>query len=425
MNISYSLARPKASKSSIRIKISINGTYFFVYPGISIQKDLWCEKSKFIKKNNSNQECQAVKAKLLAAESLVSNHILEFKYSQTKISFLEFKTRVIQALNPRKSKFILEEGDLTRSSYILEFYNGMILNMESGKKNNSGIKYRPSTIKSYHSSLKVFREFQESCETRFTFLEFKQRELDAFGHFLSVNKNYYVSQQKKVLTHLKSVLNYAARLNLANNRDVKELQFRFKNFQPETIYLTESEIQEMASISSFKNKTAELARDLFLIGCSSGMRISDLVKLNDHSIIGGHIHLTQTKTTGKAVIPINGKLNTILTKYDGKIPHITGNTAWRYIKELAKELPSLNVPYTEKKFIGNSIVDVTSMKYHKLSTHTARRSFVTNELLNGNNPHTIMSIAGFKDLKSYYRYVRSSSKEAAEKCLEFWGNGIE
>ena len=59
-------------------------------------------------------------------------------------------------------------------------------------------------------------------------------------------------------------------------------------------------------------------------------------------------------------------------------------------------------------------------KWEMISSHTARRSFATNEYLNGTPSITIMAITGHKTEKAFLKYIKVRPKEHAEKMKSLW-----
>jgi hypothetical protein len=51
---------------------------------------------------------------------------------------------------------------------------------------------------------------------------------------------------------------------------------------------------------------------------------------------------------------------------------------------------------------------------------TARRSFCTNEFMAGTPVELIMRIRGHKRTKDFYKYIRISPEEAANKIKDLW-----
>lgn len=63
---------------------------------------------------------------------------------------------------------------------------------------------------------------------------------------------------------------------------------------------------------------------------------------------------------------------------------------------------------------------VTYKKWEMISSHTARRSFATNEYLAGTPTLTIMAITGHKTEKSFLRYIKLTSAEHAKLLRAHW-----
>ena len=53
-------------------------------------------------------------------------------------------------------------------------------------------------------------------------------------------------------------------------------------------------------------------------------------------------------------------------------------------------------------------------------SHTAKRSFATNEYLNGTSTLTIMAVTGHKTEKAFLKYIKVSKKEEAERMKQNW-----
>ena len=62
------------------------------------------------------------------------------------------------------------------------------------------------------------------------------------------------------------------------------------------------------------------------------------------------------------------------------------------------------------------------MKFNYLQTHTARRSFCSNEFLKKTDPMIIMSISGHKSHKSFMRYIKVTGDQYADQLEEIWAN---
>jgi integrase len=163
-----------------------------------------------------------------------------------------------------------------------------------------------------------------------------------------------------------------------------------------------------------------MVRDLFIIGCYTGLRISDLKRLSSQHIknTNGERYLEiEMQKTGKPVtIPINDKLEYLFTKYQTPtgtfFPGIHDQRANDIIKEVAAKIDIF-----QQNILINSTENgkrITTMvpKWQLITNHTARRSYATNKVLEGYPYTAIMLITGHKTEKAFLRYVKISGYDA-------------
>lgn len=131
---------------------------------------------------------------------------------------------------------------------------------------------------------------------------------------------------------------------------------------------------------------------------------------------------------------MNPNLQAICEKYGYKLPSVVDVILNRYIKEILKKLsetvPSLAVTVRTKltmkqkkqeddgKMIveRNSKGEVMMPRYNCVTTHTARRSGITNMYLT--HKYTIlqmMHVSGHKTQKTFMDYIKLSSDEIADE----------
>jgi integrase len=91
-----------------------------------------------------------------------------------------------------------------------------------------------------------------------------------------------------------------------------------------------------------------------------------------------------------------------------------------YLKEIAKMLECLHeltpISFTKK---GQKMT-VNHPKWEMVTTHTARRSFATNEYKAGTPTISIMAITGHKTEKSFLKYIKATPKEHAQILQLAW-----
>jgi hypothetical protein len=132
------------------------------------------------------------------------------------------------------------------------------------------------------------------------------------------------------------------------------------------------------------------------------------------------LYKKQEKSDHWVIIPLRYEAKLIFTRqFRDRIPQLTNPEFNRHIKTIGK-LAGITrlIKFSYKK--GNQNLVVTKPKYDWITSHTARRSFCTNEFLAGTPVELIMKISGHKRTKDFYKYIRITPEEAANKIKELW-----
>lgn len=162
-------------------------------------------------------------------------------------------------------------------------------------------------------------------------------------------------------------------------------------------------------------KRQEKIRDLFVVGCLTGMRYSDYSTLTSENI-QGDIIVKKTKKTGVTVhVPIHAYIHEIIKKYDGELPKdISIQHFNRTIKPICKKI-GLTEKVVFTRTVGHEVVTQTYETWEVISSHTARRSAATN-MYNSGRMKTlqIMLITGHTTEKNFFRYIKVSREENAK-----------
>ncbi|SDC96442.1 Phage integrase family protein [Niabella drilacis] len=132
------------------------------------------------------------------------------------------------------------------------------------------------------------------------------------------------------------------------------------------------------------------------------------------------LYKKQEKSDHWMIIPLRHEAKLIFTRqFRDRIPELTSPEFNTHIKTIGK-LAGITqmVKFSYKK--GNQTITVTKSKYERVTSHTARRSFCTNEFLAGTPVELIMKISDHKRTKDFYKYIRITPEEAARKIKELW-----
>ena len=196
--------------------------------------------------------------------------------------------------------------------------------------------------------------------------------------------------------------------------------FKIPDEETDAIYLTYAEIAKLYNTDLSDYPSLIEYRDFFVLACLTGLRFSDFSSLRPEDLRNDMLHKKQGKSDHWVIIPLRHEAKAIFTaQFKERIPHLTNPEFNRHIKTVGK-IAGLTKLITFGRKKGNEDIIETRPKYDWITTHTARRSFCTNEFLAGTPVKLIMQISGHKNEKDFYKYIRISPMEAANKIKKLW-----
>lgn len=187
-------------------------------------------------------------------------------------------------------------------------------------------------------------------------------------------------------------------------------EIKIKKEESTQIHLTVDELKRIYNLN-FRNKNIEKIRDLFIVGCFTGLRFSDFSRIDIANFDGKTIKI-KTKKTGEIVqIPANTYIRDLMVKYNGRIEYRNSrynfNCRLKTICKRAGVTDRVIIEYTR----GHKLVREYKKKYELVGSHTARRSFATNAYMAGIPPARIMLLTGHKTEQSFFNYIRIQKSE--------------
>jgi integrase len=273
---------------------------------------------------------------------------------------------------------------------------------------------RESTKKSYRVVERDLKEYQSKKKTK---LKFSAITIDFYNSFIKFmkSKGYAPNTAGTRIKVLKTFLSNAKDAGLAVNEDYKKRAFSKPKEETESIYLTETELMNMYGLNLKKTPKFDRTRDLFLIGCYTGLRFSDLSQLSQDNLQGDTISIRTIKTDTPVIIPLHPVVLSILKKHEYCLPKVPSNQKFNeYIKEISK-LAGIVEPVRIEQTKGDMKMKKSEHKYNLVSSHTARRSFATNAFLSDIPSIQIMKITGHKTESSFMKYIKMSNEDNARK----------
>jgi len=306
---------------------------------------------------------------------------------------------------------IVEEPEVS----LLDYISNRIELSKTEKNPSTGKPVTNGTIKSYRLTENWLRRYNDTV-TPINFSGITEAFYLDFVQWLENNKlsKNYIG---KLLKNLKYFMNRAVEDGLTTNTEFRNKKFKVLKEPSESIALTHEELTALWNVDLSAQPRMELARDLFLIGAYTGLRVSDFTNLTERNLItqnGVRMFKITTKKTGKTVaMPLHPIVQQILSKNDGKPPKaIPDQHINNHIKEVGRMAGLKSVEVT-KQTIGGKEVSVSKPKFKLIFTHTARRSFCSNAFLSGMPTQFIMTISGHTTEENFLKYVKATPEQVA------------
>lgn len=274
------------------------------------------------------------------------------------------------------------------------------------------------TKKQLRQTIRNLREFKKASSLSLHLDSINLEFYDQFVDFL-MKKNYGKNTIRTIIKNLKVFMNEAVDRKLTTDLQFKNKRFRTVEEPSESIYLSEKELKRIIELDLTDNPRLDKIRDLFIIGCYTGLRFSDLVQLRDENINReGTLVKVKTQKTGEiVVVPLKSYVKEILKKYDGVPPNSISNQKMNeYLKELG-EMATLSDEVIITATKGGERQSEVFRKWELITTHTARRSFATNAYLQNVPTISIMKITGHRTEKSFLKYIKISQEDNANKLV--------
>jgi integrase len=428
MNVSFYLKeQPKATEPqkaegqspinaqpcAIYARLCWQGYKMKFYISESIKPEFWSKEEQRAKKVRKFPEYPEFNARLDSIESAVKRIALRYANDNGNLypTPTALKMLLKKALRRDKDKLSL-----------LAYFADLIARSENGTRlTKKGKPIKTGTIKSYKTTKAIIEKYQASANRPVDFDSIDMAFYNDFTKYLTTRLKQSTNYIGKHIRVIKTVMNDATGAGVNDNVAYKGTAFTAISEDVDAVYLPEYELQQLAGLDLSDAPGLDRARDLFIVGCYTGLRFSDLSTLRPAQISGDMITITQTKTGGAVVIPVHNSVKMVMSKYGGHLPKALSNQkANDAIKDVAKKCKALEKMVSVSHTKGGELVTDTLPKSHFITTHTARRSFATNQYLNGVPVITIMAVTGHKTEKAFMKYIKVKPDEHAKILRDVW-----
>lgn len=399
-SIRFVLKEPTSSKETlVYLLFSFNNQRLKLSTSEKILPKLW------------NSEKQRAKISKLNDQYLEFNSSLDKWETTLKNIYRKLLNDNIQPsveILKKEADIIFNKKANTKKLEFLDFIKEYILN--SPKTYNS--------LRNHKQTLARLNEFSVQFHRP---LIFENIDLDFYNEFVKflVAKNYAQNTVGTFIKDVKVFMNEATDRQLNTNLAYLNKRFKVLTDSADTIYLTKDELNIVRCIDLSNNHRLEAVRDLFIVGCFTGLRFSDLEKLDSSHFIKDNtlIKLKTQKTGETVIIPVHPFVKEIFIKNGNSLPKSISNQKMNdYLKEIGK-MAEIDENVIIGSIQGGRKVNEAFLKYQLITTHTARRSFATNAYLADIPSIDIMKITGHRSERSFMKYIRVSQEQNANRLI--------
>ena len=318
MNISFQLSRPQNPQSSVVAQFIYDGKKRRLGMGLSVPSDRWNKGKQRIKilqsiHRNERMDYEVLNKRLDTQEDLIHSIIHELTLDLGKApTWLEFKEGWNRKM---KGKQRASSKHLTFNQWVKEFIDDA-----HNRLNGKGKKISHRTIQKYKTVHDQLCQYAiKHVGHQISFENWNRELLDGYKRF-RVKQGISINTIAKDVKVIKMWLKESYTTNLHDNRAHMEAYFSPKQVKTLKVHLT---LEDLALLEAVKLPSKgkfgqtitalETVRDLFLLACWTGVRISDLKKFPElikdaWDDNGGscpeYITFIQSKTNSPVKVPV-------------------------------------------------------------------------------------------------------------------------
>lgn len=376
---------------------------------LKVEPIFWNEKDGRVKSSKYCAYRDEVNGALNAIEVLVKSFIAKAATSDNEtVSKESLKNLLDIHFGKKKAK----GGDF--HSFFEDFIKQCDFRL-SPRKAGQAIDYK--TKREYVRTYYYIQEYEKNRKIRLEFCDIDKLFFNDFVTYLQeLNLSTNTIWHKTV--SIKAVMKAANEQELTDN--TKYTTFKNISEESQAVALSEWELDLLAKFDFSQSPRLERTRDLFLIGCWTGLRFSDFTRIKRENIKDNMLTIQQQKTNEFVTIPLHPVFISIWEKYNGVLPANISNRQFNdNLKDVCKEA-GINERVMKSITKGGKKQVTVYEKWQLVSSHTARRTFATNLYKSGFPSISIMQITGHKTESSFLKYIKVTKEEHAKMLMMHW-----
>ena len=411
LRCTFNLRKPNGKKpTNIYMVVRMNGKQYKLTTGLKVYPSQWNKRKEL-----------ANTSEILNITDNENNIIVNRKISDLKKSFLDFISYLCS--HPNEMDIELLKKYIYKDCIIMTKKKQTNLNvcLIISKEVDKDMDISEDSKNNYYNYLAWFDKFLKHHSITFTsFNEITSQTFKDYQVFLRNVTDARTKDGKLSVRYINNCVKslyqrlgtYIVPLGMMERVNLLNITVPVINDKTEDygIALRDDEIIKLWNYQC-ENDKEELVRDLFILNCLTGQRISDTQKIGenvDEIMSITTIKLVQQKTDKFVKCGIVFELaKDILKKYSEGIPDLTNNDMNNGIKSIARKAIINSIEYVGRQSgTSNKVTVVDKPRYECISSHTGRRTFITLLKLRGWDSTKIMRYSGHKDTRMVDHYCK-------------------
>lgn len=320
-------------------------------------------------------------------------------------------------------KKLIQGGDININSELIPVFNIYLEIREQEFKNRNSI----SSVKDFISFRNGLQDFEKIHKVTLKISSINNQFLNDYFSFLITKREIGMGFKtkgglngrsvKKRFDVVKAFLKWLKERGIDRHTKVletlKSKSFDLKRITPQVKKITLS-IEQIKEIYNYEIEDIKSpmykVKDMFLFCCSTGLRFSDLIKINKTNITidySGKYYLNgnAVKTNEPFQIELSEKTYDIFKRNNYTLNLMSNQKANFYLKKLLQQIEEFQKYSSKYTFKDEQGEEQNYKLFELISFHTARRSFITTLLDNRYSINDIMKRTGHKKATTLEGYV--------------------
>ncbi|GAB2697782.1 integrase [Hymenobacter frigidus] len=282
---------------------------------------------------------------------------------------------------------------------------------------------KPNSLKVYSALQENLRGYKEDKKQDWDVETLTVDAFDEFQGWLTSRGFHNTTVERRVIAMKKFLESHQEQLGF----HYKDLKPKYKVKPPKNLVVITLSIEELKALEALDlthNPRMHRVQQLFLLQAWSGLRFSDVVRLNASHVDGDTVRIDISKTDDFSSVPLFPTAGRILAEIGTEPISVSNQEYNRVLKDVMKVLaettPSLQKSITQLHAVGKRKTQTTKAKWQWITTHTARRSFVTMCIQKSVPQHFTMKWSNHSDPRSFRKYQNAmqGEVEAARQFID-------